>query len=147
MEFKVATLERLPDIVELNHRIFDGMYEWPSYSLDKYRERFANVQPVIFIAEKDEEIIADCISLDKNGEWYLWILGVLKEYRKQSIATKLLNLNEEYAKKNNYKVIFVKVYNVSKEMLSLLLGRGYQITDIEKHAKVEYNAIILRLFL
>ncbi len=147
MKFELVTSEKLPEIVEVNHQIFDGLYEWPPYSLDKYKERFSGLKPIIFIAEKEGKIIGDCISFEKDAEWYLWILGVLKEYRKQGIANKLLDLNEKYAKENNYKIVSVKVYNVSKEMLALLLRRGYQITDIEKHAKIQYNAIILKLFL
>ncbi len=147
MNFKLVTLERLPEIVKVNHQIFEGMYEWPPYTLDKYKERFANLQPVIFIAEKDGKVVGDSISFEKDGEWYLWILGVLKKYRKQGVASKLLDLNEKYAKENKYKTISVKVYNVSKEMLILLLGRGYKITDVEKHEKVKYNAIILKLFI
>jgi len=112
-----------------------------------YQERLKDVAPVIFVAEENEKIFGDCISFERDSKWYVWILGVNKEYRGQGIATQLLDLNEKHAKEHGYKNITVKVYNVSKEMLRLMIGRGYEIVDIHKHEKTKYNEIFLELCL
>ena len=147
MEFKQITLERLPEIVEVNHKIFEGMYEWKPYYIDTYQEKFKGVDPVIFVAEKNGEILADSISFDRDNKWYLWIFGVLKEYRGQNIANQLFDLNEKYAREHGYKEITVKVYNVSREMLRLVIKRGYEINSVESHEKTKYNAVHLSLTL
>jgi len=147
MNYKKGLIDELPELVKTNFQIFSGMYEWPPYTLDQYTERLNGVNPTIFIAERDDKIIGDSIAFEKDGGWYLWILGVLEEYRKQGVATQLLDLNEQYARENSYKEITVKVYNVSKEMLKLLIGRGYEIVDIHKDKNSKYNGIVLRLIL
>lgn len=145
MEYKRVNLDRLPEIVTVNHEIFKDMYDWPPYTLDDYMKRLEDKDPVIFIAEVDGKIVGDSISYGEGDKFYLWIMGVLKDYRGQGIASKLLDLREKYARENNFKKISTKVYNISKEMLSLFIKRGYVIVDIKKNDDVKYNAVILEL--
>lgn len=145
MEFKQVGLERLAEIVEINTKIFDGMYDWPLYTLDDYKKRLEGINPIIFVAEDNGKIIGDCISFEKDNKFYLWISGVLKDYRNRGIASKLFDLREQYAREHNYKKIFTKVYNVSKEMLKLINKRGYKIIEIQKNSNTKYNANILEL--
>ncbi|MEI6553469.1 MAG: GNAT family N-acetyltransferase [bacterium] len=148
MEFKEVKLDRLAEVVDVNLKIFDGMYDWPPYYIEKYQERFKDTQPVIFVAEKDGKIVADSIAFDRGGKWYVWILGVLEEYRKQGIATELFNLTENYARGHGYKIVSIKVYNVSQDMLKLTQNRGYNIVEVRKYKdpeKPKYDANILEL--
>lgn len=145
MEFKQVLRARLPEVVEVNHQIFGGMYAWPSYPLEKYEERFRDSEPIIFTAEENGTILADCISYEKDGKWYLWMLGVKKEYRGHGIARRLLEMTETYAREHLYRKISAKVYNVSKEMLLLLVNRGYEVVGFQKHELSKYNAILLEL--
>lgn len=145
MEIKQTGTDRLPEIVEMNKQVFEGMYDWPIYELDDYKKRLEGITPIIFIAEDNGKIVGNCISFEKEGKFYLWILGVLKEYRNKGIASKLFDLREHYAREHNYKKIFAKVYNVSKEMLKLMTKRGYKIIEIQKNPNPKYNANILEL--
>ena len=145
MEYRQVSLERLPEIVEVNHRIFEGMYEWLPYFFDTYQEKFAHVDPVIFVGEDRGVVVGDAIAFPREGNWYLWILGILFEYRKQGVASALLDLQERYARDHGYSKITVKVYNVSKDMLRLLLSRGYDIVAVHPHEKVKYYAVMLEL--
>lgn len=145
MEFKKVNLDRLPEIVIINYEIFKDMYDWPPYTLDDYTRRLENKDPIIFIAEEKGKIVGSSISYGEGDKFYLWILGVSKEFRGKGVASKLLDLREQYAKENNFKKISTKVYNVSKEMLSLFIKRGYVIVDVKKNDDVKYNAVILEL--
>lgn len=148
MNFEIfeGNINQLEQIVLTNFEIFKGMYEQESYSLEHYKEKLKDLEPKIFIAKFNGEIIGDSISFDKNGSLYIWIMGVLKEHRKKGIATKLFENNEQFARTNKYKSVTVKVYNVSKEMLRVLLARGYQITNVEQsESDTKYNAVHLEL--
>jgi ribosomal protein S18 acetylase RimI-like enzyme len=145
MEFKQTDISRLPEIAEMNREVFDGMYDRPVYTLDDYKKRLEGVTPIIFIAEDNGKVVGNCISYESDGKLYLWVSGVLKEYRNQGIASKLFDMREQYAREHNYKKIFTKVYNVSKEMLCLLIKRGYEIMEVFKKDNPKYNAIILEL--
>ncbi|MFA5986341.1 MAG: GNAT family N-acetyltransferase [Parcubacteria group bacterium] len=145
-EITECGIDQLEQIVFVNDKIFKGMYEKDPYSLDQYQEKLKNLQPKIFVAKVNDQIIGDSISFEKNNSLYLWIMGVLEEYRNKGIAVKLFERNEQFARENKYESITVKVYNVSKEMLKLLLTRNYEITDVEKSkTDPKYNAVHLTL--
>ena len=145
-EIMESNIDQLEQIVLVNDRIFKGMYENDPYSLEQYQERLKNLQPKIFIVKVNDQIIGDSISFEKNNSLYLWIMGVVEEYRNKGIATKLFDYNEQFARANKYESIAVKVYNVSKEMLTLLLARNYQITGVERsETDSKYNAVHLEL--
>ncbi len=145
MEIKQVEINRLSEIVEMNKKVFENMYDWPVYELDDYKKRLEGVTPIIFIVEDDGKIVGNCISFEKDNKFYLWILGVLKEYRNQGIASKLFELREQYAREHNYKKIFAKVYNVSEEMLKLMIKRGYKIIEVKENLNPKYSANILEL--
>lgn len=145
-EVSEGNINQLEQIVRTNFEIFKGMYEQDPYSLAHYQEKLKDFEPQIFIAKIDGQIVGDSISFERNGSLYIWIMGVLKEHRKKGIATKLFENNEQLARTNKYKSVTAKVYNVSKEMLRVLLARDYQITDVEQsEADAKYNAVHLEL--
>lgn len=145
-EISEANLDELEQIVMTNYKIFQGMYEQEPYSIDHYQEKLKDIAPKILIAKVDGKIVGDSISFDRKDSLYIWIMGVLKEHRNKGIANKLFENNEQFARANEYKSVTVKVYNVSKEMLRVLLARGYQITEVEQsETDPKYNAVHLEL--
>ncbi len=145
-EISEGNNDQLEQIVLANLKIFKGMYEQDPYSLEHYQEKLKVLVPKIFIAKVDGQVVGDSISYNRDGSLYIWVMGVLKEHRNKGIATKLFENNEQFARANEYKSVTVKVYNVSTEMLRVLLTRGYQITNIEQsETDTKYNAIHLEL--
>ncbi|KKP67743.1 MAG: GCN5-related N-acetyltransferase [Candidatus Moranbacteria bacterium GW2011_GWE1_35_17] len=141
-----GNIKQLEQIVAVNGEIFKGMYESEPYSFNQYQERLKNLEPKIFVAKIGDRIIGNSISYNKENSLYVWIMGVLKDCRNKGIATKLFENNEQFAKENNYESVIAKVYNVSQEMIRLLLARNYQIVDIEKSdSNPKYNAVHLKL--
>jgi len=145
-EISEGNIDQLEQIVLTNYEIFKGMYEQDPFSLEHYQKKLKDFEPKIFIAKIDGQIVGDSISFDRDGSLYIWIMGVLKEYRNKGIATKIFENNEQFARANEYKSVSVKVYNVSREMLMVLLARGYQITNVEQsETDTKYNAVHLEL--
>ncbi|MFA6119683.1 MAG: GNAT family N-acetyltransferase [Parachlamydiales bacterium] len=145
-DIESGSVKDLAEIVRLNEKIFQGMYEQEPYSLEQYKEKIKDKEPIIFISKKGEEIIGDSIAFARGESLYVWVLGVAKEYQGKGIGSALLKKNEQFARENNYKSISVKVYNVSERMQQLLKQRGYQVVNVEKSkTDSKYDAIHLEL--
>lgn len=141
-----SSLKDLEKIVNLNYRIFDGMYEDKPYSLEQYKNKLRDKEPIIFISKLDGEIVGDSISFERDNSFYIWIFGVDKKYRTRGIGNLLLNKNEQFARENKYKSVSVKVYNVSEEMQLLLKNRGYKIVETNKsNISLKYTSVHFEL--
>ena len=146
VDIERSSIKELQRIVELNKQIFDGMYEEEPYHLEVYEAKLKDLDSVIFVARKGERIIGDSISFPRSREFYIWILGVNTEARKQGIGTRLIELNERYARKHDFESVGVKVYDTSPDMKRLLSGRGYLITRVDvSENDPKYNANHFRL--
>ncbi len=147
MNYSQVTGVRLRDIVALNQKIFSSLYPWPPYSLEQYEAKLTSVAPTIFIAEENDQLVADSIAFAQNDNFYLWILGVDEKFRRQGVASKLFALNEQAARELGCKNLTIKIYSVSPEMTRLALKRGYLITSTEKTEDQNYEVKMLELAL
>ncbi len=146
IEFQQAGSQSLPELVNLNSEIFKGMYPWPGYDLDIYNTRLANKNPVIFLAKENGKVIGDSISYEESNSLYVWILGVIKEYRGKGVGSHLYELNEEYAKEKEYKSVNMKIYTISQEMIKVAESRGYKKIKVVKNEENPlYDANIFEL--
>ncbi len=145
IEFKQVGLERLPEVAEVNFKVFDGMYGWKPYELPEFEKRLSVEGSVIFAALDQGKIVGYFVGYPKGEYFYSWILGVLPEYRGHRIATELMDLAENHAREQGFKKMLSKVYNVSDRMLRLKLKRGYMVADVEKNDNILYTAVILEL--
>lgn len=124
------------------------MYENEPYSPEQYKERLKGKNPIIFTVKKDKKLVANSISFEQDNSFYIWILAVDKNYRRQGIGASLLDKNEQFAKENGYKSVSTKVYNVSKEMKRLLKQRNYKIVKRQKSkTNSKFTALIFTLSL
>lgn len=127
IEIVKGNMNQLEEIVKANYQIFKGMYECEPYSLDDYQKKLSNKKPIVYLAKDKNKIIGDSISFERDGSFYIWIMGVLKKYQGRGIGTKLLDFNESYSKKKKFKSVTIKVYNVSLKMQKLLIKQGYKV--------------------
>lgn len=78
----------------------------------------------------------------------VWVLGVLKDYRKQGIGSRLLQVNEELAHQAGLETVTLSVLNASSDMQILLLKRGYLIERVSPHrTNLKYNAVYFKFSL
>lgn len=133
--------EKLDQIVDFNYQIFSGIYENEPYNLDSYQARLKDKKYFILSAMGDNQLLGDAVSYIDSDGLYLWVMGVDKNFRRQGIATRLLDRSEKIAKENNLQQVSAKVYDVSPEMKSCLINRGYELLKIEESAvDKKYNA-------
>lgn len=144
-------LQHLDEIVGLNKRIFAGMYTRPLYNIEEYKKRLSAAAPhfYIYIAKDKNTLVGDSIAYHRQNSLYLWITGVVKEYRRLGVASIFFDMNEDHARNEGLETVTLKVFNVSREMQSLALMRGYEIFKIEESPSKnpQFNAVHLRLAL
>lgn len=145
MTISQTTPESLEEIVAFNSEIFGPLYTWPVFTLEEYRERLKGKEVYILTAEENGKIVGDSISFEKDGYFYIWILGVSLSFRNQGIATKFFEMNEAYARDKGIKSVRVKVYEVSKEMIDLAERRRYTIIETIEDGTHSTKAFVMEL--
>ena len=121
------------------------MYSREPYSLEEYQARLSSVSSMIFVAEENSELIADSIAFEKDGAWYIWILGVHTDHRRKGIADHLFEMNESYAKSHGHSKVVIKIYAVSSATQELAAKRGY--CTVETGGEKDEKFLIVELFL
>ncbi|MBT4597217.1 MAG: GNAT family N-acetyltransferase [Candidatus Diapherotrites archaeon] len=140
MEIVQSNNTDLNEIVKTNYPIFKDICGKEPYSLSQYNARIKEKKPVFFVAKENHKLIGNTIAFEDNNSFYIWIIGVSKNKRNKGIGSKLLELNENYARKNGFESVTTKVYNFSTEMKKLLKKRGYTITRIDNAHNELYSA-------
>lgn len=117
-------------------------------SKKKMEERLANKKHLILIARVNGYPVAYKIGYEEAPqEFYSWLGGVIPQYRKQGIATKLRNHQESWAKDNGYHSIGVKSMNRYAAMLQLLISSGYKIIGYEDNGDADNSKIRFKKWL
>lgn len=127
MEIKIGTIA---DVVLIDSQIPE--FAHTKANKDKFERRLNNKDNLILIAVKDKKVVAYKIGYAlSDTTFYSWLGGVLPQYRRQGIATKLREYQESWAKQAGYLEIEVKSMNCFPAMLTLLITNGYHIFGYE----------------
>lgn len=97
--------------------------------VSKFHFRLKNEKDLLIItASQNEKIIGFKIGYRKNETtFYSWLGAIHPEFRKKGLASKLMDLQHEWAKSNHYQLIETKTMNRWKNMLILNLKHGFDL--------------------
>ena len=117
----------LPMVVALYNQIFR-----PNRDVDSFRRRFRGRYNVLMLmARLGEEPVGFFIGFElKPTVFFAWFYGVKTEYRRQGIASQLIEAVHEWAKQNDYESIRFECHNQHRPMLHLAIALGYDIVGI-----------------
>lgn len=73
--------------------------------------------------------------------FYSWLGGVLTSHRRQGIANRLREWQEQQVCEHGYGTLQVKSMNKFPAMLQLLIASGYQICGYEDNGRVMHSKI------
>ena len=91
-------------------------------------ERLTDLPQLVLVAYADGKAVGYQIGYQiSQSEFYIWLSGVLPEYRNQGIANALRAYQERWAIKAGYQGISVKSMNRFSNMLRFLIANQYQI--------------------
>jgi len=131
--------EDLPLIVNLYNQIFR-----PGRDLESFQRRYQGRHNVLqMVARVDDRPIGFSLGFElKPAVFFSWFYGVLPEYRRQGIASQLMDAVHGWAKLNDYDSIRFECHNQHRPMLHLAIALGYDIVGIRWDPDRNANLVI-----
>ena len=127
----VATSKRIPEFIN------------PPEAAE-YEKRLHGVPHLILVAFDGDQPIGFKVGYERDGHFYSWMGAVLPSYRRRSIALRLAEKQEDWARQQGYKSVTFKTRNQHKNMLLFALKRGFNVVGFKEKGDVLTNRIILR---
>ena len=119
--------EDLPLIVQLYNQIFR-----PARDLESFRRRFRGRYNVLhMVARVEDRPVAFFLGFElKPTVYFAWFYGVVPEFRRQGVASQLMDAVHAWARDNDYNAIRFECHNQHRPMLHLAIALGYDIVGI-----------------
>ena len=142
MKYVQANLDKnIEDFMQIQRKTFDK-----PYNKKQIQKKIKGKKHWLYFAKDKNKIIGFKLWYDNFGEIYSWLGGVLKEYRRKGIASKLLEIQIRSAKNLNYNKINLKSHKGHPEMLLFCKSKGFKQVKIEKdHWGVGLDAIFFEM--
>ncbi|MCK5016181.1 MAG: GNAT family N-acetyltransferase, partial [Candidatus Peribacteraceae bacterium] len=108
-------------------------------------ERIEDKDPVAFVGYLDEKPVGFLIAYDKygDGSWYCWRAGVIPNYRRNGVNSKMMDTFEQVAKQKEYSMVKVVTRNNRREMLSYLVKNNWCFVEMFPKEIVEDGRMLL----
>src|SRR6266480_5511602 len=118
----IVGLEELPVISQLYNQIFRPPRDVESF-IRRYRGRYNVLQ---LIARLDNRPVGFFLGFElKPTVFFAWFYGVIPDFRRQGIASQLMDAVHEWAKQNEYESIRLECHNSARAMLHLAIDMNY----------------------
>jgi GNAT superfamily N-acetyltransferase len=131
--------EELPVIADLYNQIFR-----PPRDVESFRRRFRGRYNILqLVARVDQEPAGFFIGFElKPAVFYSWFYGVVPNYRRQGIASQLLEAVHSWAQQNDYESIRFECHNQHRPMLHLAITHQYDIVGMRWDPERGDNLVI-----
>jgi GNAT superfamily N-acetyltransferase len=123
----IVGIEELAVIVKLYNQIFR-----PPRDEEAFRRRYLGRHNILqMIAQVDRRPVGFFLGFElKPRVFFAWFYGVLSDYRRQGIASQLMEAVHEWAEANDYEAIRFECHNQHRPMLHLGIAKEYDIVGI-----------------
>lgn len=119
--------EDMPEIVHLYNQMFR-----PPRSLESFRRRFrGRYNSLQLIARIKDQPVGFFLGFElKPTVYFAWFYGVLPDFRRQGIASQLMDAVHSWAKQNDYESVRFECHNQHRPMLHLAIAQEYDIVGM-----------------
>ncbi len=119
--------DELPLVVQLYNQIFR-----PPRDLESFQRRYQGRHNVLqLVARVKERPVGFFLGFElKPLVFFGWFWGVLADYRRQGIASQLMDAVHEWARQNDYESVRFECHNQHRPMLHLAIAKEYDIVGI-----------------
>jgi GNAT superfamily N-acetyltransferase len=119
--------EDLPEIVRLYNQIFR-----PGRTLESFRRRYMGRYNVLQLVARIGDLpVGFFLGFElKPTVFFAWFYGVLPEFRRQGIASQLMDAVHSWAEQNGYESIRFECHNQHRPMLHLAIAKEYDIVGM-----------------
>jgi GNAT superfamily N-acetyltransferase len=123
----IVGLDELPTIVEMFNKIFR-----PQRDEELFQRRFRGRYNILqMIARVGETPVGFFLGFElKPTVYFAWFYGVLPDYRRQGIASQLMDAVHDWASQHEYNSIRFECHNSHRPMLHLSIALGYDIVGL-----------------
>jgi GNAT superfamily N-acetyltransferase len=117
----------LPVIVNLYNQIFR-----PPRDVESFRRRYLGRYNILqMVARVKDQPVGFFLGFElKPTVFFAWFYGVLPDWRRQGIASQVMDAVHGWARQNDYESIRMECHNQHRPMLHLAIARGYDIVGI-----------------
>jgi GNAT superfamily N-acetyltransferase len=119
--------EDLPVIVDLYNQIYR-----PPRDVESFRRRYLGRYNVLqMIARIKDRPVGFFMGFElKPSAFFAWFYGVLPDFRRQGIATQLMEAVHEWARDHEYESVRLECHNSARSMLHLAIALDYIVAGI-----------------
>ena len=119
--------EDLPLIAQLYNQIFR-----PGRDEASFRRRYLGRHNILqMVAQVEGRPVGFFLGFElKPTVFFAWFYGVLPEFRRQGIASQLMEAVHSWAKQHEYESLRFECHNQHRPMLHLAIALGYDIVGI-----------------
>jgi GNAT superfamily N-acetyltransferase len=117
----------LPVIVQLYNQMFR-----PPRDLETFQRRYLGRYNILqLIARVENRPVGFFLGFElKPTVFFAWFYGVLPDFRRQGIASQLMDAVHSWARQHDYESIRFECHNQHRPMLHLAIALGYDIVGI-----------------
>ncbi len=137
-EIKTGTIQTVVDLSKQIEEFNDP------HTYEEYEKRLTAVPHIILVAYVGNEPVGFKVAYERDGLFYSWMGGVLKNWRRKGLAKALADRQEAWARQQGYPSVTFKTRNRLKGMLLFALGNGFDIIDVEPKDNIGEYRILLR---
>jgi GNAT superfamily N-acetyltransferase len=95
------------------------------------------------VARVENEPVGFFIGFElKPGTFFAWFYGVVPAYRRQGIASQIMDAVHEWARQNEYESVRFECHNQHRPMLHLAIAQEYDIAGIRWDSDRGENLVI-----
>src|SRR5947199_1048245 len=133
--------EDLPLIVKLYNQIFR-----PYRDEEGFRRRYQGRYNVLqMVARVDDRLVGFFLGFElKPRVFFSWFYGVVPEFRRQGIASQLMEAVHSWARLNDYEAIRFECHNQHRPMLHLAIALEYDIVGIRWDPDRNANLVLFQ---
>ena len=141
---EVVGIDELPMFVELYNQIFR-----PAKDIESFRRRYLGRYNILqMIARVDDKPVGFFLGFElKPTTFFAWFYGVSADYRRQGIASQLMEAAHAWAKAHEYEVMRLECHNQHRPLLHLAIVLKYNIVGIRWDADRTDNLVLFEKYL
>jgi GNAT superfamily N-acetyltransferase len=141
-----AIIERVgPEDLHLVAQLYNQIFK-PARDLESFRRRFRGRYNVLqLMARMDERPVGFFLGFElKPDVYFSWFYGVLPDYRRQGVASQLMDAVHSWAQQYGYESIRFECHNQHRAMLHLAIALHYDIVGIRWDPNRGENLVIFQ---
>lgn len=121
----------------------------PAREVEFFKRRFkGRYNSVILVASIEGRPVGFLIGFElKPTVFFVWLVGVLPDFRRQGIASQLFEAAQAWARENEYVAVRVECHNQHRSLLHLAIGHMYDIVGIRWDPDRGENLVIFEKLL